>query len=183
MVRRHTDIVNALPYTSWIVASALGWWLGFLLVVALALSWDALGLPQSQFMVGVGMGIGLGWTQARVVRTWLGAAGPWLRASVIGLAAPFIILDLAAAAVPYSLGVAVIAASLLAGILQWRLLRARFDGAAWWIPGSVLGWALAAGPAAFPIGDLLFLVILGGGAVLGLVSGGAFFRLRSRPAD
>jgi len=156
----------------WAVASALGWILGFFLVLILALSWDGLGIGVVQFMVGVGMGAGVGLMQGRVAREWLGSVRPWFWATTLGLGIPFVLADVLSPVVPYSLGLSVGAGALLAGILQVRLLRPHGVRAGLWVPASVAGWLLAASPTAIQVGGLgLIAAVVAGGAVLGLVTG------------
>ncbi len=51
-------------FTRWVRATALGWLVGFVLVVVLAVVWDMTS-GGAQFMVGVGMGTGVGSMQSR----------------------------------------------------------------------------------------------------------------------
>ena len=57
-------------YVRWIRATSLGWLIGFALVIVLALAWDMLG-GGAQFMVGVGMGAGVGYMQSRMIGEWI----------------------------------------------------------------------------------------------------------------
>ena len=47
---------------AWLRATVAGWLLGVPLIVALALLGEAVGVGGAQFLVGVGMGAGLGLT-------------------------------------------------------------------------------------------------------------------------
>lgn len=181
-----TTVVTERPklLARWVRATTLGWLLGVLLVILLAMAWDLVG-GGAQFMVGVGMGAGVGIMQARVV----GVQGPsrwdWVVASVVGMGAPFVLWDLGSLVglgALFSLPVCVLAGALFAGLLQARLLgglaRPR------WVLASVLGWgipvALMAVGDALPRGpgSLLSLpAIFLGGACLGWVTGRALERL------
>ena len=79
----------------WLRATALGWLLGVPLIVALALLGEAVGIGGAQFLVGAGMGAGLGLTQGRVIRTVLPGSAPWFWSCVLGLAVPFAAVDVA----------------------------------------------------------------------------------------
>ena len=152
-------------------ATFLGWLLGFVLVIAGALAWDIIGM-QAQFMVGVGMGAGVGYMQGRVAREWLGASGqwlgtskPWLWTSIIGMGLPFVMWDLLAwTGFPFSLGLCVAVGGLLTGLLQARLLRPHSDRAGWWPLACLAGWTLGTGAG---VDALILAVILLGGLVLG----------------
>jgi len=165
---------------SWIRATTLGWLIGLVMVVVLAMVWDMIG-GGAQFMVGVGMGAGVGYMQARVARAWTGQIQPWLWTSIIGMGVPFVFWDIGSLTgmkALFSLPVCVLAGGLLTGLLQQRLLRPRFERTTWWIPACVAGWGLPAGLIQFadsgllpPISGLLStIVILFGGLLLGAVT-------------
>ena len=174
----------------WIRATWAGWALGVPLVVLLALTGESLGIGPLQFPVGLGMGIGVGFMQGRVVRNLLGEAAPWRWSCALGLALPFLAADLArqtGRTVPYSLYLAVALGGLIVGIWQALLLRRRFSRVGWWVAASLLGWSLAAGlgavadglPRSHTVrgiwGALAYLgIVAGGGLVLGVVTGLAF---------
>ncbi len=173
----------------WVKATFVGWVVGFVLVVVLAMAWGTLGMGESQFMIGVGMGAGVGYAQGRVLQGRLGTAWRWTWASVLGLGLPFLASDLASALwlwFPYSLPGAVLIGGVLVGVLQLRILRPHSDRANWWVLASVVGWTLAAGTAVFinvsgPWGALVALAtILFGGVVLGGVTGWALVRILER---
>ena len=58
-------------FSIWLRATFLGWVIGFFLVIGLVLIWDAIGVGSSQFMIGVGMGAGVGFMQGRAAKGWL----------------------------------------------------------------------------------------------------------------
>ncbi len=171
----------------WIRATWAGWALGVPLVIFLALAGESLRIGPLQFPVGLGMGLGVGFMQGRVVRNLLGAAAPWRWSCALGLALPFLAADLAQQAgrdVPYSLYLAVALGGLIVGIWQALLLRRRFSRVGWWVVASVVGWSLAAGlgavadglPRSHAVrgiwGALAYLgIVAGGGLVLGVVTG------------
>ena len=168
-------------FRRWVRATTLGWLIGFVLVVVLATIWDMMG-GGAQFMVGVGMGCGVGYMQARVIRNWSGRTQPWLWSSIVGMGAPFLFWDIASAtgaSVPMSLPVGVLIGGVLTGSLQYRLLRPYFERTPWWVPACVLGWGLPAGIIAMvdsnvfpPVFSVLSpLVIFFGGVLLGAVTG------------
>lgn len=170
----------------WVRATTLGWLLGFLLVVLLALAWDLVG-GGAQFVVGVGMGAGVGLLQARVVGPRVPSKRAWAVASTVGMGAPFALWDLGSIAglgALFSLPVCALAGALFAGLLQARLLgdsaRPR------WVLASVLGWGIPVGLMA--VGDALprgpgsvlsLPAMFFGGAVLGWVTGKALEGLQT----
>lgn len=68
---------NRRLFTRWVRATFLGWLLGFVVVIVLALAWDMIG-GGAQFMVGVGIGAGVGYMQSRVVGEWADSPRRWL---------------------------------------------------------------------------------------------------------
>ncbi len=171
-------------FSRWVRATTIGWLLGFVLIIILALAWDMIG-GGAQFMVGVGMGAGVGYVQSRLVGKWIDKPRRWLWASVLGMGAPFLLWDLSSvvgATSLFSLPLNVLVGGLFVGILQWRLLHAHSDRAIWWVPACLVGWGLPAAAIALgdgnvfpgPWGQLLSLgAMLFGGVVLGAVTGKA----------
>ncbi len=182
----------------WLRATSLGWLLGVPCILVLALVGEAIEIGGAQVLVGLGMGSAVGLLQGRAMRPVLGDAWPWLVASGVGLALPFLVADIAALReweLRYSLQWCVTIGGVIVGAWQALLLRARVRGTAWWLAASALGWTLAgtAARAADALtgntsargiaGALLFLVIVAaGGVVLGLVTGAALPRLVPRGA-
>lgn len=111
-------------FARWVRHTFFGWLLGFVMVIVLAIAWDVVG-GGAQFMVGVGMGAGVGYAQWRLARHWFDADRRWVWASVIGMGTPFVLGDIVAAVgvqVPYSLALYVVMGGLLVGLMQRRLL-------------------------------------------------------------
>jgi hypothetical protein len=177
----------------WVRATFAGWWLGFVLVVVGVVLGDSVG-GGAQVMIGVGMGAGVGYAQGRIAREWLGKLRPWMAACIIGMSVPFAAHDLAAAlgfTLPYSLPFYVVLGGMLVSVWQWLLLRPHFHQSGWWVPASVLGWALPAGLVAWydafvgpgPFGAIIFLgMVFLGGLVLGGVTGSALMWKLKRTA-
>ena len=189
-----TETIQVDPsvFGRWVRATTVGWLLGFVLVVVLAIAWDMIG-GGAQFMVGVGMGAGVGYTQARVVGEWVDSTRRWCWASIIGMGIPFLLWDLGAVVgiqALFSLPLCVVVGSLLVGVLQRSLLRLQLERASWWIPACVVGWGLPAGAIALGDSGLLSgpgaLVSVGamflGGVVLGAVTGKTLLWMPRRSA-
>jgi hypothetical protein len=184
---------SRVPLARWVLANTLGWILGVVLVIALAMIWGSV-FPEAQFMVGIGMGAGVGLMQRRALKADLEAPGRWLWASIVGLGSPFIVLDLADLAgvrSSYSLLVCALFGSLLVGAYQSRLLRPRRGRTLWWIPACAVGWGLPVAGMTLAEsgripggGDFLSpVLIFFGGPILGVVTGTALQAMppRSRP--
>lgn len=169
---------------AWVRATWLGWLAGIPLIIALALAGEAVGIAGAQFLVGAGIGWGVGFMQQRTMRRALGVPVAWLLSCVVGLTAPFLLTDIATAAgwtTWFSLYWAVAAGGFITGVWQALLLRPHLRHAGWWVPVSTAGWTLAAGTAAIadalpgrvrglPGAALYLGIVLVGGAILGLVT-------------
>jgi hypothetical protein len=177
----------------------MGWLLGIPFIIVLALIGEVIGLGGMQVIVGAGMGLGIGLMQGRVVRGLINKAAPWIWSCVIGLAIPFLLIDVSKIFgfdLPYSLQYSIALGGLIAGLWQALLLRSRFHQTWSWVAMSALGWTLAAGTAAMADyisklrllhgiwGALAFLGIVAvGGLVLGLVTVVSLaWMLRYKPA-
>jgi hypothetical protein len=157
---------------------------------------DATGIAGTQSPLALGMGLGVGLLQRRLVGPRLGAGWPWVAATTIGLSLPFAIVDLlplAGVGVPYSLGAYVAAGGALVGVLQWRLLRtAGFERAVWWAVLTPAGWMLAGSTVSVaqwlprslgPIAAVFYLaIVMSGGLLLGVTAALAWRLLRAPAA-
>lgn len=183
----------------WIRATWAGWLLGIPLIIVLALLAEAVGIGGSQTMVGAGMGTGTGLMQSRVIRGVVHKSAPWFWSSVVGLASPFLVADISKVAgwgLVYSLPVSVALGGIIAGGWQALILQPRLRQTWLWVVASALGWTLAAGAAGAADnlvrshsvrgiwGAVLYLgIVVGGGLVLGLVTGICLaWMLRNEPA-
>ncbi|MDH3207967.1 MAG: hypothetical protein OEO79_15280 [Gemmatimonadota bacterium] len=176
----------------WAGANTLGWLLGFVLVVVLAEAWEFIG-GGAQFMVGVGMGAGVGVVQSRVIAPWVTSARQWLLASTIGMGTPFLLWDVGTAlgmSWPLSLWACVLSGAVLVGVLQQRLFRPSRPRVRWWVAACAVGWAVPEGLIVLDDLGLLpggwqFLTIAGvvfGGVLLGAVTGAALPWMLPDPA-
>ncbi len=186
-----------LGFAQWVRGTFWGWLLGFVLIIVLAMAWDMIG-GGAQFMIGIGMGAGVGFAQGRVARQWLNGTKRWVWASVIGMGVPFVVADLVKTVgfeFLYSLPLSVAMGGLLVGWLQRRLLFSLSDRANWWVPACLAGWSFAAGTTVLSDslrgdapglwGALLYVaLVLCGGVILGVVTGAAlqWMLRRGRPA-
>lgn len=182
----------------WVRATFAGWALGFLLVLVFVAITSVIGLGDTQFAVGLGMGAGVGLRQSRLLAPFTGSRRPWVLASALGIALPFVVFDITDAFLSdttYSLPVMVVVGGLAAGLLQWRILRAIATRAGWWVPASLAGWSLAGGAVAFNdrflppgsagltglAGALVFIaMVLVAGVLLGVATAVALVRIVRR---
>lgn len=190
------EAVARIRARTWVRATALGWLLGIPCIVLLALVGETVGIGGAQGLVGLGMGVAVGLLQGRAIRPILGGALPWMLATAVGFALPFLLSDLAAYKewpLGYSLPWCVAIGGGVVGLLQALLLRQRQRGVTWWVVASVLGWSLAGAMASVAnsltgnasargaSGALLFLLLVAtGGVVLGLVTSWSLQRLTPR---
>ena len=169
----------------WILRTFLGWSAGLFLAIALIIGVDSLGVSGTQFPLAVGMGLGVGAVQARLVAPLLGGRRSWILATTAGLSLPFVLGDalrLAGVPLPYALAAYVAIGGALAAALQGRLLQGRsVAGTWWWQAITPIGWVVAA--AMVWLNELLprnvtgllgagryLAVVLSGGVVLGAAS-------------
>ena len=186
-------MINRRLFVSWIWATWLGWLLGIPFIIVLALLGEAVGIGGAQFLVGVGMGAGVGLMQARILRRLINRSALWICSCVVGLGLPFLITDVSRVAglvIPYSLVVSITVGGLISGGWQMLILRSRVRRTGSWMVASALGWTLAAGTSAVADslsrshffrgiwGAIAYLgIVASGGLILGLVTGASLVRM------
>lgn len=184
-----------VPAGRWIARTFLGWCAGVVLGILFIIGVESLGVREVQFPLAMGMGLGVGRLQARVLQPLRVTARQWIGATTIGLSAPFAVADLLQQLdrpLPFSLVGYVALGGTLAGALQWRLLRPRGTPAMWWLAITPIGWLLGASTVwvseAVPrtlglIGALLYLaIVMSGGLVLGAAGAIALRLMSGTPA-
>jgi hypothetical protein len=138
----HTD---RRLFPRWLRATFLGWLLGFLLILAGSVIGDLVELGGGQFIVGIGMGAGVGYTQGRT----LGQLGV-----LVGLLQYRLLSSKSDKAIWW----------IPTCIAGWTLVAAGI--------GVVIG-ASAAIPGRWLEALVNITIILSGGVVLGAVTGGS----------
>src|SRR5690554_4804314 len=114
----------------WVRATWAGWLLGIPLIIIFALMGEMIGIGGLQFLVGAGMGVGVGLMQARVLRGVIDRPSSWVWSCAVGLMIPFLVTDisnLAGVGLPYWLYLSVLLGGAIAGAWQARLLSRRFE--------------------------------------------------------
>ncbi len=190
----------------WMLVTTVGWAIGFVMGFALAHIGEAvepfigsvLGGILAYVIFGAASGAVVGLVQWLVLRRQISRAGWWILASAAGLAvatgAGIVVAWLTGYSIELAnfavLGRWVAVAALggaVIGILQWFVLRRQVSRASWWVLASTLGWAscmavAGAGMIATQMGlGPLLRSLIGGGVVLGAVTGGALIRLLRQP--
>jgi hypothetical protein len=181
----------------WVLGTFAGWTAGFLLAILFIIVVDSLGILQTQSPLALGMGVGVGMAQARLLASVVRRRAAWIAATALGLAAPFLVADVASALgrdVPYHLAAYVAIGGLVVAVAQWALLSRFSDDAALWLVASPVGWMLASATVIASDGwirripgipgivtALIYVaIILGGGLLLGLCTAPAARRLSIR---
>jgi hypothetical protein len=175
-----------LSLAKWTIFTFIGWFTGIVFMVVLSGFLDSIGIEKFQFYVGLGIGTGVGFFQWLVLKK-SGVTMQWMWSAVLGLGIPFLLLDIISLyAIPLGsayLPISVVSGAILTSIFQFRILKKYSTNAARWLLGSVGAWVLASAVVLSIdytkyltqnnwVGFALNLtLILGGGVVLGLVSG------------
>ena len=181
----------------WVLASALGWTMGFPIADAIL---RALGeVVADEIVIFTMFGAASGIMQWLLLRRHLPQAGWWVLASTLGGALIGAVASTVRVVDP-AVGFVVAGASF--GILQWLVLRRHVSHAGWWLLASPVGWAVSAlvvraadrvgvfGAAeglyraiALPISETVVLALLFGvfGAVSGAITGIVLTWLMRKP--
>ena len=172
---------------AWMLATWVGWVAGIAFILFLSGACEAIGILHTQFIVGAGMGGGVGIVQWWLLKRRFNFNFNWVWASVAGGCVPFLIYDVlrsigAIGMVADSVLYCGIVAGLLTSTLQYIVLSRRSNLAIIWMPVCTAGWLIS---AASVIGvnytthlskNLLVLfslnlgLILSGGVILGCVT-------------
>jgi hypothetical protein len=178
----------------WLLATLVGWFVGIIAAIAIMHNvYDIGDLFYRQetdlivVIVGLVPGAGIGLAQMMAVRQVLPLTQRWVWGAVVGMGIPFIVAmildEVWLGPEPPTSGMWLVpvamAGGALAGLIQVPTLRRHTSRAQWWVPASLVSWAIS----------WLIIVawgvgagILFGGAVLGVVSGALLiWILRSSP--
>ncbi|RYD57456.1 MAG: hypothetical protein EOP56_09115 [Sphingobacteriales bacterium] len=172
----------------WTWATFTGWFLSIVAIIALSAAFDGIGIENLQFYLGVGMALGTSYMQWRVLHNAFGTGTTWIWNAVIGMGAPFLAFDLLKIFADVQLGAnyiiySVCIASVLAGLLQFLVLKKYAAKAGLWIIASILGWIAATSTVLVMdhtkglihnnwVGFIVNLsLIFAGGIVLGIITG------------
>ena len=186
---------KGISLNKWTLNTIYGWLIGFVCVIILALVSEAVGVGDSQFFVGTGMAVGVGFMQNRMLRGSLVWNWNWMWTTIVGMTLSFVIFDFGSSILEmipkFNLQISIAVGGLLVGILQYRTLSAKsIKGSYWWILICTFGWASAGiivglvdylrdyipnGPMALILNFPLMVFV--SSLILGLVTGTGLIRL------
>jgi hypothetical protein len=200
--------VGWIFWLQWVLATSVGWFFGvFLGFFSGSFIWEevigisALGGIFAYFMFGAALGSVVSLMQWLVLRRRVSGAGWWILASTAGFAvvgasgygAAVVTFgfsegldELGSFAALLGWSVVVAFGGAVTGILQRIILRTQVPRSGWWVLASTVGWGLSvtvggAGIVVEAIEFLKLLSLVGGGVVLGAVTGGALVWLLRKP--
>ncbi len=128
----------------WTKATFWGWLIGVVFILMLSSFLGSIGIEDMQFYLGVGMGAGVGLAQWWMLRKYVPITQNWIWLSVIGMSAPFAIIDLIPSVEsPLKLALSVALGALTVGALQYLLLKKHLTKASLWFWACFIGWTLA----------------------------------------
>jgi len=143
---------------------------------------------------GIGLGIGVGLLQWLVLRRRVSGVGWWVLASAAGsygmMQAGFTgyseIVWMSYDS-PFGWAGVVALSGAVTGTLQWLVLRGQVSRAGWWVLASTLGWGLGMAVVGYGCDEVwdselaLLWSLVGGGVVMGAVTGGTLVWLLRQP--
>lgn len=180
--------MNTISLKKWTLSTFLGWLLSVVFILILSGIFDGLGIEGYQFYLGISVGLGVGLTQWLRLRKYSSIGIKWVWYTALGAGLPFLIFDLLKLYGHVNFGeryllYSVSVAGISVGIMQYLLLKPYSTKAINWIPLSLVGWVCAAltvlaldytkQVSSNPMIGLVMnlALILGGGIVLGLITG------------
>ena len=183
----------SMTRVKWVREIYLGWLTGTVIVIGLMYLSAWLGVPPNQTIIGMGLGLTIGYAQAKCLNNLIGNQLVWIGTTVVGLSAGFLIWDLLRPALDnlpdiFSMQISAATAALVAGALQFTQISGRKAVTLMWVPINVLAWSIAAffvtasdlfptsveGVTAFILAVVLILL---GGLALGVTTAPVFMRI------
>lgn len=177
-----------LSLTKWVRSTFLGWLIGIALILILASAFEAVGISNLHFFMGIGMGFGVGFMQWKMLNKIIPIGKRWIWYAMLGLTLPFLTFDL----LPYftrikfpeyQVSIPIALGGISVGALQLKLLKSYTKKTDLWVVANILGWIIA-GLSILCIDytdrissnvSILFALnlslMLVGGIILGLISG------------
>lgn len=141
---KHTSVGWAF-WLWWVLASTLGWAMGFAVAAVVLWTIGSAGAVHSSLapvvVFAVGGGVA-GIMQWFLLRRHIPQAGWWVLASALGGALAGSVSDVGIPPVSFAV------VGTVAGIMQWFVLRRCIPQAGWWVVASTVGWAVG-----FPVVD------------------------------
>jgi len=152
MFHKYHDVMNVeIPdnfYKTWFLHTLYGWFLGFGCLILLSIPGDALG--GVQFIMGLSMGIGVGYMQNKALKKIFDVKLKWMWSTIIGLLLPFLAFEFFGGLISpldhqFDIVNAVLISGVLAGTLQYFILRPFIRKAFLWVIISSLAWGSVGG--------------------------------------
>ena len=168
----------------WIVASAVGIFLGFFAGFYVGALGNSLGDMLKYALVGIEIGLTVGFMQWLVLRRHLHGTGWWIPTYAAGICCLMIMGPINAPLVASGI---VALCGAMTGTLQWLVLRGKVSRAGWLILTNTAGWGLLCllilnVPSNLE-GDLMAILMLStAAAMLGAAAGGVMVWLLRQPA-
>ena len=175
---------QSFDFLRWVKNSFWGWFTGIALILFLSSFFEAVGIQDLQFYLGLGMGAGLGFFQWLFLYKHFGFSKNWIWFSIGGMTLPFLLIDLLFPnPADFKLPAAVSLGGLCLGTMQYFILKKHFKKSAWWILASTAGWTMAIATVLgvdytkyldwmnLVVFAINLFLILAGGAVLGIITG------------
>lgn len=173
--------MNAAFLRHWVLATSLGWILGFIAAFAAAYLVNLFAANESNLLVGLCIGAMIGAAQQRVLRQYKPVSAWWILASAIGLGGPFILLEILEniglqGTVPLDHQFLVrtfgwgALGGLFSALLQSRCLKQYYKTPAWWLAINSVAWGMCWMLCSLP-GMFALLGALTGGVVVGTITG------------
>lgn len=137
-----------ITFKKWVLINFSGWFLGIVLVLTLSVLFDSLHIEDWQFIVGVGMGLGVGFAQWLALRKQIPVTLNWILFTALGLSIPFLIFDFISHFGNQSVGdyyifICVVIGGIVVGLLQQNLLKMHIANTQNWMVTNTVGWMLA----------------------------------------
>lgn len=179
------------PFTirRWVLLTLLGWIVGIALIVLIAGLGEALKIGgDAQWIVGLGMALGVSCLQWVMLRKHLSRSSRWIWTTTVGMTMAWVIADTLRSFLHFRPDDQVlpttIAGALLAGWLQWRFVTKGLGAKSIdWILITTIGWIFSA-LIIFPMPSvnklhlprllsifLAFATLFSGGIILGWITG------------
>lgn len=141
--------VDPLHRSRWVLFTGIGWVLGVLLVVGLAVLLESFDLGWTgQSVVGLGMSLGVGVMQGRTLGHRV-PKGSWVRAMVVGFGVPYVLADglmyISALKPEQVLPIATVLGAVLAAALQARSVGVVAGARGHWVLRHAVAWLVAYG--------------------------------------
>lgn len=134
-------------FRKWFWSTVGGWLVGFAIVVVLAMLFNAAGMNDYQFFIGIGMAIGVGFLQGQRLKFADSLGLNWMWSAIFGMGISFVFFDLGhhfTTLIPeYNLMYSVSVGGLITGLLQGHFLRPYTQNHIFWVVYSWIGWTAA----------------------------------------